>query len=352
VQIRGRNYLLPVGQRFTTEAEVETDAVDVGAVLARIEEGGPRVSVLILDACRTNPLQRAGRSTGRGLARMDAPSGALIAFAAQPGAEAEDGTGRNGTFTGHLLRHIDTPGLPVEQLFKRVRADVERETARRQSPREENSLTVDFSFVPAPTPAVASPAQTALPPPDPEVELWELAKRRDQTAAYQAYLLAYPEGRYAAVARTAIASLEGLASVTPAAPSATASTVQPEMPVTPSMPAISPPAVSAAAAALAAPASPAAPSRLPPEPPRKPGEVFKDCEECPEMVVIPAGRFLMGSPESEPRRSPDEGPQRWVSVASFAMGKFEVTQAQWRAVMGANPPKFDTLLASRALLRA
>lgn len=147
VQVRGKNYLLPVGQQFREEADVETDAVDVNAVLARLEEAGARVSLLVLDACRTNPLQRSGRAVARGLARMEAPSGALVAFAAQPGAEAQDGSGENGVYTKHLLRHIETPALTVEQLFRRVRADVERETGKRQSPRERSSLTgADFYF--------------------------------------------------------------------------------------------------------------------------------------------------------------------------------------------------------------
>ncbi len=58
------------------------------------------------------------------------------------------------------------------------------------------------------------------------------------------------------------------------------------------------------------------------------------------MVVIPAGRFLMGSPASEVGRSADEGPQRWVDVPRFAIGKYEVTQGQWQAVMGSNPSSF------------
>jgi formylglycine-generating enzyme required for sulfatase activity len=58
------------------------------------------------------------------------------------------------------------------------------------------------------------------------------------------------------------------------------------------------------------------------------------------MMVIPTGRFLMGSPESEQGRDSDESPQRWVDVASFAMGKFEVTQGQWQALMGNNPSRF------------
>jgi uncharacterized caspase-like protein len=77
VQVRGKNYLLPIGQRFATEADVETDAVDVNAVLARVEEAGARVSLLVLDACRTNPLVRSGRTTARGLARMEPGETAL-----------------------------------------------------------------------------------------------------------------------------------------------------------------------------------------------------------------------------------------------------------------------------------
>ncbi len=146
VQVRGKNYLIPIGQAFLDEAEIESDAVEVNNVLARIEEASPSVSLLILDACRTVPIRRSGRDAPVGLARMLAPSGALIAFATQAGAEALDGTGRNGTFTKHLLTHIGTPGLPVEQMFKRVRSAVELETQRAQSPREESSLTAEFYF--------------------------------------------------------------------------------------------------------------------------------------------------------------------------------------------------------------
>ena len=62
------------------------------------------------------------------------------------------------------------------------------------------------------------------------------------------------------------------------------------------------------------------------------GRVFRDCPECPEMVVVPAGEFLMGSPDSEKGRGKDEGPQHKVTFAQpFAVGKFEVTFAQWDA---------------------
>ena len=66
-----------------------------------------------------------------------------------------------------------------------------------------------------------------------------------------------------------------------------------------------------------------------------PGEVFQDCETCPEMIAIPSGRFIMGSPHSEAGRNRNEGPQRWVAVEAFALGKYEVTFAEWDACAAA-----------------
>ncbi len=70
---------------------------------------------------------------------------------------------------------------------------------------------------------------------------------------------------------------------------------------------------------------------------------FKDCEECPEMVIVPSGTFLMGSkadPFLDPQPPLNEQPQHLVSIKSFALGKYEVTQAQWHAVMGTIPSHF------------
>src|SRR5581483_5673855 len=76
----------------------------------------------------------------------------------------------------------------------------------------------------------------------------------------------------------------------------------------------------------------AAPRRQEPANPSGPGRVFRDCAGCPEMVVLPAGEFMMGSPESERGRNKDEGPQHKVTIAQpFAVGKFEVTFAEWDA---------------------
>jgi hypothetical protein len=296
MQVRNRNYLLPVGQRFATEPEVEADAVEVSVILARLEEARAKVSLLILDACRNNPLPSASRGGPRGLALMQAPSGALVAFAAQPGAEASDGgAGRNGVYTTHLLRHMGTPGLTVEQVFKRVRIDVERETNRAQSPREESSLTTDFYFANPFAPVIETNRGVV------EDGAWALCQNGATKVPCDDYLSGWPQGRYVALARTRLREFQALARPPAAQPA---------------------PAPAPAAAPVPAPAVATG---------RSPGEVFKDCADCPDLVVIGAGSFTMGSPESEPGRSPREGPQREVTIARpFALGRYEATVGEFK----------------------
>jgi formylglycine-generating enzyme required for sulfatase activity len=62
----------------------------------------------------------------------------------------------------------------------------------------------------------------------------------------------------------------------------------------------------------------------------EPGQTLRDCAQCSELVVLPGGSFVMGSPETEPGRDPAEGPQRSVRIASFALAKFDVTRGQWK----------------------
>ena len=76
----------------------------------------------------------------------------------------------------------------------------------------------------------------------------------------------------------------------------------------------------------------------------EPAWAFTDCSDCPEMIDIPAGSFLMGSPSNQNACSreklddrDDEKPQHTVKIKAFSLGKFEVTQAQWHALMDSNP---------------
>jgi len=161
-QVDGTNYLIPVGARLEKTADVKFQAVAAEWVLASMEEAGNGLNIVILDACRNAPFARQWRSAQRGLAPMQAAHGSLIAYATAPGSVAADGTGRNGTYTKHLLRYMTAPDLPVEQMFKQVRLAVEQETNGAQTPWELSSLRGDFFFRPE-TGARPGPVVTETP---------------------------------------------------------------------------------------------------------------------------------------------------------------------------------------------
>jgi uncharacterized caspase-like protein len=151
VQIKGRNYLMPVaaaGQDVRREDEVAYKALDVQQVLDKMETAKNRINMVVLDACRDNPFARTTRSGGGGLGQLDAPIGSLIAFATAPGAVASDGKNANGLYTQHLLANIERRGTPIEEVFKRVRLGVRLDSNGAQVPWESTSLEGDFYFFP------------------------------------------------------------------------------------------------------------------------------------------------------------------------------------------------------------
>ena len=150
MQVKGRNFLIPVDAQIQREDEVAYNSVDAGQVLDKMEAANNRLNIVILDACRNNPFARSFRSGSSGLAQMDAPVGTLIAFATAPGSVASDGQGQNGLYTQHLLQSMQIPGTKIEDVFKNVRAGVRKDSAGRQIPWESTSLEGDFVFVPQP----------------------------------------------------------------------------------------------------------------------------------------------------------------------------------------------------------
>ncbi len=156
MQVKGRNFLIPVDAQIQREDEVAYNSVDAGQVLDKMEAANNRLNIVILDACRNNPFARSFRSGGAGLAQMDAPVGTLIAFATAPGSVASDGEGQNGLYTQHLLQSMQKPGIKIEDVFKNVRASVRKDSGGKQIPWESTSLEGDFIFVPQP------PAQVAM----------------------------------------------------------------------------------------------------------------------------------------------------------------------------------------------
>ena len=207
LQVRGRNYLVPVDADIDSEAATRIAAVDVELVLEQMTEAKNRVNIVILDACRNNPFERRLRGASRGLAAVDAARGTLVAYATAPGSVAADGDGKNGLYTEELLHALQVPGLKVEDVFKRVRINVARRSKGAQTPWESSSLTGDLVVN-----ATANVTTAAVPVPAPSAALdrealfWMSIKDGTDPAAFEAYLKQYPDGAFAPLARQRLAS--------------------------------------------------------------------------------------------------------------------------------------------------
>ncbi|WP_395021919.1 SUMF1/EgtB/PvdO family nonheme iron enzyme [Dongia sp.] len=254
VQVDGKNFLIPTGAAIESQADVEMEAVDANWVLKQMEYAGNRMNIIILDACRNNPLPATTRSAAEdGLARMDAPTGSFIAYSTAPGQAALDGSGSNSPYSEALAAAIESKQLPLELLFRQVRVAVMNETGNKQVPWDSSSLTGEFYFR---TPSDGSAGDTTV--------------------------------------ATAAPAPAQVAAVEPSQP-----------PVTRSQ-------------SLALPAPP--------------GQPFTDCADCPEMVVIPAGRFQLGSATADGNHRENEGPQTEVTIPlPFALMTTEVTRDDYAA---------------------
>lgn len=216
IQVKGNNYLIPIGAVLESEGDAKYEAVDAGLVLAKMEDAENNLNIVILDACRNNPFARSFRSSTPGLARMDAPTGSLVAYATAPGSVAADGYGRNGVYTKYLLENMDKPGLTIEQVLKQVRIGVLKETRKKQVPWESSSLTGEFYFSSNKTPANAPPVIASLQKPSAPIPSSKIkTKKTINTSRLEAkieelyyknatnnlsgalkYLYRFPNGRY------------------------------------------------------------------------------------------------------------------------------------------------------------
>jgi len=146
VEVKGKNYFIPVNADIQREDEIVDQSLDVALILEKMTTAGKGVNILIVDACRDDPFGRSFRSTSKGLATMDAPTGTIIAYATSPGRVASDGDGRNSPYTKALVKAMQTPNKPIELVFKEVRRSVREETKNQQTPWENTSLSGDFYF--------------------------------------------------------------------------------------------------------------------------------------------------------------------------------------------------------------
>jgi hypothetical protein len=149
-QVNGENYLIPIDAHIDNEREIKYATVHIGEVLDAMADAKNSVNIVIIDACRNNPFAKSWRSSTRGLAPIHAAKGMIIAYSTAPGNLASDGpAGGNSPYMKHLMSQMLIPGLPVEQVFKKVRKDVQSETGGKQMPWESSSLIGDFYFNPS-----------------------------------------------------------------------------------------------------------------------------------------------------------------------------------------------------------
>lgn len=337
IQLKEQNFLIPIDIGFDNEADIAYKSVSAEYVLSLMAEAGNRVNVVILDACRNNPFQQAKRSISRGLGVMNvgrAERGTFIAYATSPGATAADGDGRNGLYTKYLLQSLDVEDSDIDKVFGRVRGAVVQETNGEQVPWTSSSMVGNFYFDPSQDQAAArKPAPVLKPGPEAEQEhavvkydpvqersLWERIKDSRNAVDFKAYLERFSSAPRAAYARWMVQKYGA------GSPTEVASLAPTQNPIV-------------------VPSAPALPSRIDPAPAAAPsgtraggpesaapGAEFRDCAECPPMVMLPAGSFVMGSSDTDIFAEPDEQPAHRVQVtAPFAIGKYEITRAQYAA---------------------
>jgi formylglycine-generating enzyme required for sulfatase activity len=314
VEIEGSNFLLPrdiPNITFGRQEQLKRESLSVSELLLDLRRRKPQVTLVILDACRDNPLVSAEQrslSWGKGLARMDAPTGTFIMYSAGAGEvaldrlPADDPDKTNSVYTRKLLPLIKMPGLPLHELARQLRRDVHdlaSSVSQVQQPAYYDGLIGKFCLAgceavasaqtpPATLPTPIKPAPNVLQPGyscgiGPEVVL---GNDRICLGAY---------------------SLLGWSPL----PRAPCSGIEIQL----------------------------GPSGVPYC--FKPGsgrtEWFKDCAECPEMVVVPAGSFTMGSPANETHLSSIEQlPRHKVTIsAPFGVGRFAVTFVEWETCIAA-----------------
>jgi uncharacterized caspase-like protein len=207
VQMRGKNFMIPIGAAISVEDHVEPESVDLNKVIGRMAGARNKLNIVILDACRDNPFGSTFQFYSEGLAQARAPAGTYIAYAAAPGEVAADGTGVNSFYTGALAKILPAQGVPIEETFKQVRASVIKETKGLQVPWTASSITEDFSFNPALPKAAEKTEKGASKAVDREVVFWQSIFSSARPEDFEAYLEQFPAGNFASLARNRLAEL-------------------------------------------------------------------------------------------------------------------------------------------------
>ena len=226
MEVGGENWLIPINAELRSDADIESEAVSLRSISLQVSKAR-QLGLVILDACRNNPfaakMKRSlnTRAVSRGLAPAEPSDNVLIAYAARDGTTASDGDSRHSPFTTALLRHIETPGLEISFLFRRVRDDVMTATKREQQPFVYGSLSKEEIYLRAS--AVSAPARPAVDPlavpPTEDEKFWQAIQTSTAAGLFEEFLSRYPRSSHVAEARQRIKDLRSkeIAAVSPAA---------------------------------------------------------------------------------------------------------------------------------------
>jgi hypothetical protein len=211
VEINGSNWLLPTDVELRNDVDASTEAIGLQSAMQAVATA-KTLGLVILDACRNNPFQSSMRRSNAargvqilGLAPVEPADNVLVAYAARDGTVATDGAGRNSPYTAALLKHIETPGLEVDFLFRNVRDDVIAATNNDQQPFVYGSLSSDeiyFKRLPA---GVA--ASELTPQPDAAEIAWSFLKATNDISSLSRFVERFPESSHVSDVRVRIASL-------------------------------------------------------------------------------------------------------------------------------------------------
>ena len=212
VQIDKRGYLAPIDVNLESESSALRGLESIQEVVSRIENSA-KVSVIVIDACRDSPLQDHLRRIAVAKNRALLPpkglppvsivgSNTLIVYATVPGETAIDGDGRNSPFSAALLRHIETPGLEIELMFKHVTADVLRATGGKQQPERLSRLQNELVLLPAMSGAMVQAPLSA------DMQAWIAVQSTTSEAVLEEFVRRFSGSTFAGFAKARLDELK------------------------------------------------------------------------------------------------------------------------------------------------
>jgi formylglycine-generating enzyme required for sulfatase activity len=333
------NYLIPIDVKTTESGELWDESLRLTEVTRKLKaEAGNATHIVVFDACRnTLKLTRPGSRAivqSKGFVPVAQENGMLIAYATAEGELASDVGSEAGPYAKTLAEEIVKPGVEAVVMFRAVQRRVR--AAIQQEPYLGFNALGDVFF--------AGKADTIVSTGEVE-RAWAAVKDTKSTEVLQSFIERYKDTIYAELARAQKRDLEARQKMALAAVDLQVKRLEAlekqrreeedrkrtddqkkeQVAIATPPPTPRPPLPSARCDGVETEVGNERRCV-------KPNDTFKDCPECPEMVVVPAGSFIMGSPSTEKGRGKEEDPQHKVTIAKpFAVGKYTVTFAEWDA---------------------